>query len=77
MSDRGRSISPHPLRDEDVDMDNGQRSPRAKVVNVTNLSRNVVEAHLRTIFGFYGEIIKVDMPLFGKCTSFLHHKNFW
>ncbi|PFH50536.1 hypothetical protein AMATHDRAFT_144827, partial [Amanita thiersii Skay4041] len=38
----------------------------AKVVIVTNLTRNVVEAHLRTIFGFYGHIIKIDLPLFGK-----------
>lgn len=43
--------------------------PNAKVVIVTNLSRNVVEAHLQTIFGFYGEITKVDLPLFGKCKT--------
>ncbi len=65
---RGRSTSPHPLRDEDVDMDSERvEKPNAKVVIVTNLSRNVVEAHLQTIFGFYGEITKVDLPLFGKC----------
>ena len=68
---RGRSTSPHPLRDEDVDMDNTTTEhvdkPNAKVVIVTNLTRNVVEAHLQTIFGFYGELTKVDLPLFGKC----------
>ena len=42
--------------------------PHAKVVVVTNLTRNVVEAHLQTIFNFYGEITKIDLPLFGKCT---------
>lgn len=41
--------------------------PDAKVVVVNNLTRNVVESHLLTIFGFYGEIVKIDVPLFGKC----------
>jgi len=40
--------------------------PHAKVIIVTNLTRNVVEAHLQTVFGFYGDIIKTDLPLFGK-----------
>ncbi|RDX55516.1 hypothetical protein K466DRAFT_458367, partial [Polyporus arcularius HHB13444] len=68
MSARGRSLSPHPLRDEDVDMDNGSPPAKshAKVVVVTNLTRNVAESHLKTIFGFYGEIVKIDLPLFGK-----------
>ena len=38
----------------------------AKVVIINNLTRNVVEAHLQTIFGFYGPIIKIDLPIFGK-----------
>jgi hypothetical protein len=42
--------------------------PTAKVVIITNLSRNVVETHLKTIFGFYGEIVQIDLPLYGKCT---------
>ena len=86
MSVRGRSTSPHPLRDEDVEMDtvsnngkmdlgnsnsnsnsDGINKPDAKVVIVTNLTRNVVQEHLQTIFGFYGEIVKLDLPLFGKC----------
>jgi len=82
MSIRGRSTSPHPLRDEDVEMDtssnhekgdlensNGVNKPDSKVVIVTNLTRNVVQEHLQTIFGFYGEIVKLDLPLFGKCAS--------
>ncbi|EPT03703.1 hypothetical protein FOMPIDRAFT_1079421, partial [Fomitopsis schrenkii] len=68
MSTRGRSTSPRPLHDEDVDMENGNGydKPHAKVVIVTNLTRNVVEAHLRTIFSFYGDITKIDLPVFGK-----------
>jgi hypothetical protein len=54
-----RSVSP-PSRD-----DKGGTS--LKVVVITNLTRNVVESHLRTIFGFYGEIKKIDLPLYGKC----------
>ncbi|KDQ64658.1 hypothetical protein JAAARDRAFT_117562, partial [Jaapia argillacea MUCL 33604] len=49
-------------------MENGapQNKPHAKVVIITNLTRNVVESHLKTIFGYYGDITKVDLPLFGK-----------
>lgn len=51
-------------------MENGaseRGKPDAKVVVVTNLTRNVFEAHLRAIFGFYGEIARLDLPLYGKC----------
>lgn len=69
MSNRGRSNSPRPLGNADVDMDAPQtlEKANAKVVIITNLTRNVVEAHLQTIFGFYGEITKIDLPLFAKC----------
>ncbi|PBL02269.1 hypothetical protein ARMGADRAFT_1071752 [Armillaria gallica] len=69
MSSRGRSTSPKPLQDRDRD---ASMSPpvspnaNAKVVIVTHLTRNVVESHLQTIFGFYGHITKIDLPLFGK-----------
>ncbi|KAI9066746.1 hypothetical protein FKP32DRAFT_1673589 [Trametes sanguinea] len=68
MSSRGRSLSPRPLRDEDVDMDSRSppRNSHARVVIVTNLTRNVAESHLQTIFGFYGELVKVDLPVYGK-----------
>ncbi|KAL6309625.1 hypothetical protein BKA93DRAFT_925014 [Sparassis latifolia] len=68
MSTRGRSTSPHPLHDGDVDMENGSGEDKldAKVVIINNLTRNVVESHLRTIFGFYGEITKLDLPVYGK-----------
>ncbi|KAA1466299.1 RNA-binding domain-containing protein [Dentipellis sp. KUC8613] len=68
MSMKDRSPSPQtPPRDEDVDMDNGvPDKPTAKVVVVTNLTRNVVEAHLHTIFGFYGKILKIDIPVYAK-----------
>jgi hypothetical protein len=67
MSTRGRTPSPHLSRDADVDMDSNTEKPDARVVLVTNLTRNVVEAHLQTIFGFYGQIVKVDFPVYGKC----------
>jgi hypothetical protein len=67
MSARGRSASPPP-RDVDVDMDKpSDEKPDAKVVVVTNLTRNVVEAHLQSIFGFYGEVVKINLPTYVKC----------
>lgn len=53
---RGASPLPHDGRDNDF-----------KVVIVSNLTRSVVEVHLRTIFSFYGDIRKIDIPLFAKC----------
>jgi hypothetical protein len=53
-----------------MDKENGNAThekPDAKVVIVTNLTRNVVESHLQIIFGLYGEITKIDLPIFGKC----------
>ena len=69
MSERGRSTSPHPIGDADVDMENGGglAKSHAKVVIVTNLTRNVVESHLQVVFGFYGQVTKIDLPVFGKC----------
>ncbi|KAJ7904274.1 hypothetical protein B0H14DRAFT_2426434 [Mycena olivaceomarginata] len=68
MSTRGRSGSPRPIDQEASMEDNKATSnkPTAKVVIITNLSRNVVETHLKTIFGFYGEIVQIDLPLYGK-----------
>lgn len=71
MSERGRSTSPRLPQNSttDVDMDKGKENnlPDAKVVIINNLTRNVVESHLRTVFGFYGQIVKLDLPLFTKC----------
>ncbi|KAG6855075.1 hypothetical protein C0991_006004 [Blastosporella zonata] len=65
MSTRGRS--PSPAIAADVEMDVDQSSPLdAKVVIITNLTRNVAESHLQTIFSFYGPITKIDLPVFGK-----------
>ena len=71
MSPRGRSTSPRVTRDVGMEVDNSptDEKPDAKVIIITNLTRNVVESHLQTVFGFYGSIIKVDLPLFGKCTN--------
>ena len=71
MSGRGRSVSPRPIRDEDVDMDDGPANSNARVVIITNLTRNVLEPHLQTIFGFYGDIVKADVPLYAKCAYML------
>jgi RNA-binding protein with serine-rich domain 1 len=66
MSERGRSRSPKPLHDVDVDMEHGDDKKDAKAVVVNGLSRNVAHTHLQTIFGFYGEIVKIDLPLYTK-----------
>lgn len=66
MSERGRSTSPRPLRDAEMAVDS--EKPNAKVVIVTNLTRNVVKAHLQVIFGVYGDVAKIDLPVYGKCT---------
>jgi hypothetical protein len=67
MSTKGRSVSP-PSRDVDMDMDrHSDGKPDAKVVVVTNLTRNVVETHLQSIFGFYGEVVKIELPIYAKC----------
>jgi RNA-binding protein with serine-rich domain 1 len=69
MSTRGRSTSPQ-SRDVDVDMDKqSDGKPDAKVVIVTHLTRNVVETHLQAIFAFYGEVVKIDLPIYAKCAS--------
>ncbi|KAH0587422.1 hypothetical protein H2248_006211 [Termitomyces sp. 'cryptogamus'] len=58
-------MSSPPRRRLDVAMDVDQ-SPSAKVVIITNLTRNVAESHLQTIFSFYGPITKIDLPVYGK-----------
>jgi hypothetical protein len=80
---RSRSESPRGLgisRDPDEEMRSVSRSPvprdregpkpGPKVVVVLNLTRNVADAHLRAMFGLYGEIRKIDLPVHTKCTSF-------
>ncbi|KIO13035.1 hypothetical protein M404DRAFT_960710 [Pisolithus tinctorius Marx 270] len=47
-------------------MENGSGQKDVKVVVVNGLSRNVVQSHLQAIFGFYGEIVKIDLPLYSK-----------
>ena len=63
------SRSPRQSKDVDMDVDNHstERKSNSKVIIVNNLTRNVVESHLKMIFGFYGEVIKIDLPLYGKC----------
>ncbi|KAF9563712.1 hypothetical protein CPC08DRAFT_748829 [Agrocybe pediades] len=67
---RGRSRTRSPPMDKDADMEIDQPTsndkPGARVVIVTNLTRNVVESHLKVIFGFYGHITKIDLPVHPK-----------
>jgi RNA recognition motif-containing protein len=64
---RERTKSPS-IAAKDADMEVDSHSPTdTKVIVITNLTRNVVESHLKTIFGFYGRITKIDLPVFGKC----------
>ncbi|KAI0033351.1 hypothetical protein K488DRAFT_47976, partial [Vararia minispora EC-137] len=42
------------------------KPPNARGIIVANLTRNVVETHLRSVFGLYGPIVKVDMPVYIK-----------
>jgi RNA-binding protein with serine-rich domain 1 len=73
MSTRENSASPQ-SRGVDMDMDKqSDAKPDAKVVVITNLTRNVVEAHLQAIFGFYGVIVKVDLPTYAKCACISHN----
>lgn len=46
---------------------NGESAP--KVVVVSGLSRNVVAAHLKSIFGHYGDVRKVDLPVYRSSES--------
>ena len=59
--------------DMEVDPHSPADKPDTKVIVVTNLTRNVVESHLKTIFGFYGHITKIDLPVFGKCAYFFYY----
>ena len=70
---RGRSSSPRQDKDTDMDVDSRplDRKLDSKVIIVNNLTRNVVESHIRMIFGFYGQIVKIDLPLYGKCAFHL------
>ncbi|KAF7331816.1 RNA-binding domain-containing protein [Mycena kentingensis (nom. inval.)] len=45
-------------------LDDPRDGPR--VIVITNLTRNVAEVHLKAIFGFYGDIVQMDLPTFGK-----------
>lgn len=61
-----------------MDLDDSPPPPvdkkdEAKVIIVTNLTRNVLVSHLKTIFAFYGEISKIDLPLYANCTFGNYH----
>lgn len=43
--------------------------PGFKVVVVSGLTRNVQKAHLEEIFGEYGKVTGVDLPVLRQCES--------
>jgi RNA-binding protein with serine-rich domain 1 len=45
------------------------RGPQSSKIVVEKLTKNVDEAHLREIFGSYGQIESLDMPMNRQCTS--------
>ncbi len=75
MSARGRSFSPRDRGGSDVEMRGASRSLDSrdnygsKVVVISNLTKNVLVTHLKSIFGFYGDIRKVDLPTYRKSES--------
>ncbi|EJT45492.1 RNA binding protein [Trichosporon asahii var. asahii CBS 2479] len=74
MSERGRSrspkaLTPSPRRNGDVAM--SPRAPSAggsasgsRVIVIDGLTKNVHPGHLREIFGFYGRVTGLDLPVF-------------
>jgi len=62
MASRSRSNSPRAMNEDK----NGDRPADSQAIKIRNLSRNVAESHLRAIFGCYGEISKVDVPVYFK-----------
>ena len=54
----------------DIDVDGAEKEETEegyKVVVVSGLTKNVHQGHLREIFGVYGKIVGLDLPLFKVC----------
>ena len=71
---RSRSPSGSPGRDGAVNgTGNGDGKPSGpgefRVVVVSGLTKNVHRGHLEEIFGVYGRVTGVDLPLFRVCKS--------
>jgi hypothetical protein len=54
----------------------GDRDVDSEAIQIKNLSRNVGESHLRAIFGCYGEISKINIPVYFKCKCFFQSNQF-
>jgi RNA recognition motif-containing protein len=65
---RNRSIPPPRIpNNESRDSQPTGRGPAWRVVIVSGLTKNVRREHLEEIFGKYGRITGVDLPIFAKC----------
>ena len=79
----GRSVARSPSRSRSPDRDRGSRryrershsriqspenrAPQSSKIVVEKLTKNVNEGHLREIFGSYGEIESIDLPMNRQC----------
>ncbi len=55
------TVSPHPF-----DANSDVLTTTSQIV-VERLTKNINEGHLREIFGFYGEIRDLDLPMNRQC----------
>ncbi|KAJ9102463.1 hypothetical protein QFC21_002863 [Naganishia friedmannii] len=63
---RNRSIPPPRIPNDSKDTQAAGRGPAWRVVIVSGLTKNVRREHLEEIFGKYGRITGVDLPIFVK-----------
>jgi RNA-binding protein with serine-rich domain 1 len=56
-----------PLSDRGQGRDRAASPESHHVIVVQGLSRNVLPAHLREIFGAYGRVTGLDLPVFKVC----------
>ncbi|KAJ9125833.1 hypothetical protein QFC24_002617 [Naganishia onofrii] len=63
---RNRSIPPPRISNDSRDPQPAGRGPAWRVVIVSGLTKNVRREHLEEIFGKYGRITGVDLPIFAK-----------
>lgn len=66
-----RSVSPDRNNNNDHNSSSsGNNNGSFRVIVVQGLSRNVLGSHLREIFGTYGRVTGLDLPIFKVCEYF-------